>query len=189
MPNGTSAMHAVRIPRYTVAEYLALENDGEQRHEYIDGELFAMVGASRAHNLLATRLSARLVGHLDNTPCRVTQSDMKVWLAAANCFYYPDLMVCCEPVEDEPDEYYETRPLLIVEIQSPSTAQRDASEKRLNYQTLASLREYLLLAQEQPAATLYRRHDADWLRIELTAEDELELAGLDFRLPLRDLYR
>lgn len=98
-------------------------------------------------------------------------------------------MVCCEPVEDEPDDYYETRPRLIVEIQSPATAQRDASEKRLNYQTLASLREYLLLARGRPAATLYRRHDADWLRIELSAVDELELVGLDFRLPLRKLYR
>ena len=182
-------MQAVKIHRYTVAEYLALENEGEVRHEYIDGELFAMVGASRAHNLLATNLTIALGNHLEGTPCRVTQSDMKVWIEAANCFYYPDLMVCCEPVEDEPDDYYETRPRLIVEIQSPSTAQRDASEKRLNYQTLASLQEYLLLAQDQPAATLYRRQDTDWLRIELTADDELELAGLDFRQPLRALYR
>lgn len=182
-------MHAAKIRRYTVAEYLALENDGELRHEYLDGELFAMVGASRAHNRWATNVTIALGNHLQDTPCRVTQSDMKVWIEAANCFYYPDLMVCCEPVEDEPDDYYETRPRLIVEIQSPSSAQRDASEKRLNYQTLASLQEYLLLAQDQPAAVLYRRQDAEWLRIELAAEDELELASLDFRHPLQALYR
>jgi len=182
-------MYAAKIHYYTVAEYLALENDGEQRHEYVNGELFAMVGASRAHNRLATHLTMALGTHLRDTPCRVSQSDMKVWIEAAHCFYYPDLMVCCEPVEDEPDEYHETRPRLIIEIQSPSTALRDATEKRLNYQTLPSLQDYLLLDQNQPVGTLYRREGTDWLRIELTAADVLELTSLELRLALAELYR
>ena len=112
-------MHAASIPTYTAAEYLALERDGETRHEYLNGELFAPVGSSRAHNLLATRLPVLLGTHLEGTPCRLYQSDMKVWIEPVRCFYYSDLMVCCEPLAEKSDDYYETRPTAIVEILSP----------------------------------------------------------------------
>ena len=182
------AMESALIPHYTIAEYLALERDADCRHEYLDGEIVAMVGASRAHNLLATRLSARLVTHLEGTPCRVYQSDMKVWIASARCFYYPDSMVCCGPVDEEPDDYHETRPALLVEIRSPGTAQRDDAEKRINYQSLPSLREYLLLDQDRPRAVLYRREGNGWRRIELEAGDGLVLESVAMTTVLAELY-
>ena len=181
-------MQAAKVPHYTVTEYLLLERDGEIRHEYINGELFNMVGASRAHNMLASKLVMLLGNHLDGTACRIFQSDMKVWIEAANCFYYPDLMVCCESVEDEPDEYYETRPKVLVEILSPSTAKRDDSEKRRNYQALSSLQEYVLFSQDQPWVVVYRRQGSFWLRIELSSEDDLELASLDFSVSVKSIY-
>jgi Uma2 family endonuclease len=103
-------------------DYLLGERDGAQRHAYLNGELVAMSGGSRAHNLLATRVARLLGNHLEGSPCRVYQSDMKVRVEAANRYYYPDVMVCCGPVEAEPDPYYETAPSLIVNVLSPRTA-------------------------------------------------------------------
>jgi len=113
---------------------------------------------------------------------------MKLQIVAADCFYYPDLMVCCEPLEQEPDEYYETQPQGVIEILSPSTALRDSSEKRLNYQTLPSLQEYVLLNQDQPSGRIYRRDQSGWLCLELGADDTLDLARLNFKVNLQSIY-
>ena len=172
----------------TVDEYLIAERDASVRHEYLNGALVAMAGGSRAHNLLASRLSRLLGNHLEGTPCRVYQSDMKVRIETANRFYYPDVMVCCNPVAEEPDEYYETAPCLIVEVLSPRTASTDDSEKRVNYQTLTSLQEYLLLDPTGRTAVLYRRAGDMWLRYALVARDRLELVSVDYRIRLEQLF-
>jgi Uma2 family endonuclease len=169
---------ATEVQYLSPQDYLLRERDCELRHEYLNGELLAMAGGSRAHNLLATRV-ARLIGNrLDGGPCRVYQSDMKVRIESANRFYYPDAMVCCGPVESEPDPYYETAPCLIVEILSPRTAANDDGEKRVNYQTLQSLDEYLLLDPDTGRGTLYRRGGAFWTRIQLDPGDRLELGSI-----------
>ena len=177
---------ATIINRLTPREYLAQEQDAAQRHEYLDGELVAMAGGSRRHNLLATRVARLLGNHLDGGPCRVYQSDMKVRVERANRFYYPDVMVCCDPVTEDADDYFETAPTLIVEVLSPRTATTDDGEKRINYQTIPSLTEYLLLDPDSGHAVLYRRGGAFWARMTLTPDDPVELAslGFDFRLEM-----
>ncbi len=172
---------ATIIPRLSPCDYLLGERDGDCRHEYLNGEVVAMSGGSRAHNLLTTRVARLFGNHLEGSGCRVYQSDMKVRVEAANRFYYPDVMVCCGPVDAEPDAYYETAPRLIVEVLSPRTAANDDGEKRINYQTLASLEEYLLLDPTTGDATLYRRGGAFWTRLQLSAGDSVELRsiGLD----------
>ena len=172
----------------TVEEYLAAERDADIRHEYLNGQLMAMAGGSRAHNLLATRVARLLGNHLEGTRCRVYQSDMKVRIRTANRFYYPDVMVCCNPVEDEPDEYYETAPKLIVEVLSPGTAHEDEGEKRVNYQTLSSLQEYLLLHPLQHTAVLYRRTSDVWMRYALDNTDTLELRSVSYKIDLDYLF-
>ncbi len=172
----------------TVEEYLVAECDGKIRHEYLNGELVAMTGASRAHNLVATRIARLLGNHLEGKACRVYQSDMKVRIEAANRFYYPDAMVCCNPVEEEPNEYYETRPCLVVEVLSPRTKSDDDGEKRVNYQTLTSLQEYLLLDPISRRALLYRRTNHAWTRFTLDTPDQLELSSLDYRVPLAQVF-
>jgi len=172
---------ATILPPVSPRDYLLGERDGAQRHEYLNGELVAMAGGSRAHNLLATRVARLLGNHLEGGPCRVYQSDMKVQIAAANRFYYPDVMVCCGPLEAEPDLYYETAPRLIVEVLSPRTAAADDGEKRINYQTLGSLDEYLLLDPDTGEGTLYRRGGAFWTRIRLDRNDALELGSIGLR--------
>ena len=90
------------VPYLSPQDYLLRECDGEIRHEYLNGEPVAMAGGSRAHNLLATRVARLFGNHLEGGPCRVYQSDMKVRIESANRFYYPDVMVCCGPVEAGP---------------------------------------------------------------------------------------
>ena len=172
---------AVLVNRLTTDEYLKLERDVEQRHEYLDGELRAMAGGSRAHNLLATRVARLLGNHLEGSPCRIFQSDMKVRVERANRFYYPDILVCCNPLEADADDYFETAPKLIVEVLSPKTAATDDGEKRINYQTLDSLAEYLLPDPKTHAAILYRRNGAFRTRSRPHPEDELELLSIGFR--------
>lgn len=130
---------AVVLPTLSPRDYLLAERDAAVRHEYLNGQVVAMAGGSRAHNLLATRVARLLGNHLEGGPCRVFQSDMKVQVSAANRYYYPDVMVCCGPIAAEPEPDYETAPCLIVEVLSPRTADTDDGEKRVNYQTLASL--------------------------------------------------
>lgn len=175
---------ATLIPYVSERDYLLAERDGEQRHEYLNGEVVAMSGGSRAHNLLTTRVARLLGNHLDGGPCRVYQSDMKVRVAAANRFYYPDVMACCGPVEAEPDPYYETAPRLIVEVLSPRTAANDDGEKRVNYQSLPSLEEYLLLDPEASKGVLYRRGGSFWTRIEIDRQDRFELASVGLQTSL-----
>jgi Uma2 family endonuclease len=169
---------ATQVPHLSQDEYLLGERDAAQRHEYLNGELVALSGGSRAHNLLATRVARLLGNHLEAGPCRVYQSDMKVRVEAANRYYYPDVMVCCGPAEAEPDPYYETTPRLIVEVLSPRTAANDDGEKRVNYQSLPSLDEYLLLNPDTGDGTLYRRGGAFWTRIQVDREDPLELRSI-----------
>jgi Uma2 family endonuclease len=175
------------IHRLSPQEYLDLERDAAQRHEYLDGEAVAMAGGSRAHNLLMTRVARLLGNHLDGSPCRLYQSDMKVRVERANRFYYPDVMVCCDPLEPDADDDYETAPKLIIEVLSPNTAANDDGEKRVNYQTLNSLEEYLLVDPQSSVALLYRRKGAFWTRITITLEDELELECIGYRKPLTEV--
>ena len=170
------------------ADYLAAERDAEVRHEYVEGALFAMTGASRAHNLLATKLSARLFNHLEGSGCRVSSSDMKVRLAEGRRYYYPDIVVSCSDVRDEPDEYVETRPALVVEILSPSTAATDRREKRVAYQTIPSLVDYLIVSQETTSAERFTRDGDLWTHATFRAGETIDLASVDLALAVDDLY-
>lgn len=179
-------MSAQSKPRsMTVEEYLAFEERSEIKHEYIAGEIYAMAGASTRHNRIAGNLFARLLDHLRGSPCEVFFADVKLHLRELNqdVFYYPDLMVCCDPSDRE--SYYRTRPCLVVEVLSGGTARIDQREKLFTYVRLASLQGYLLLEQDKMGATLYWRENNDWRRVEfsdLRATLNLPCTGLAVRL-------
>lgn len=172
----------------SVAEYLDREERSPVRHEYVDGEVHAMVGASRRHNLLVTKLLKHAAIAADRKEgCEVFSGSMKVHVAARNSFYYPDLSVCCDPQDRE--ELYLTRPCLLIEVLSPSTAGVDRREKRLSYATLQSLCEYVIVEQDRMRVTVYPSAGGPWLvRILNEPEDTLELSCLDLRLTLREIY-
>jgi Uma2 family endonuclease len=171
----------------TVADYLESEKTGPVRHEYLDGEVYAMSAASRRHNIIANNLNTHLRARLRGGPCQVFISDVKVHIEPLNFFYYPDVVVTCDPADN--DEYVVSRPVLVAEVASPSTWAIDSREKLIAYRKLESLREYLLVSQDSITAELFRRDDkGNWWSEQLGAEDELRLDSVDLRVPLSDIY-
>lgn len=181
---------AQKIQLYSVKEYFALERETGVRHEYLDGEIIAMGGASRNHNRLVVNLAAALQPHLNDTSCRLSVNDMKVYIKAANRAYYPDLVVSCSDPAEEPDEYTETQPCLVIEVLSPSTASVDRTEKRRNYQLLKSLQEYVLIGQEEFLVEVYRHDESGgWTHTLYREKEGVDLTSIDLRLPMAVIYR
>ncbi len=170
----------------SVEDYIQGEEGSEVRHEYIGGEVYAMVGTSDRHNLIAVNLATALRPHVRGTPCRLFMSDMKVRLRVASddAFYYPDLMLACDP--DDRATYYRTRPCLIVEVLSDSTERIDRREKLLAYTSIDSLQEYLLVSQNRVEAELHRRVDG-WRGQTVTTGD-VRIQCLDLAVPLATIY-
>ncbi len=170
----------------SVDDYLIGEDGADCRHEYIDGQVYAMTGASDRHGLIVGNIYARLRPLLRGTPCQLFANDMKVRLRIddQDLFYYPDLLLSCDP--DDRETYYRTRPCLLVEVLSDSTARIDRREKRWAYQTIPSLREYLLIAQNQRAVEIHRRARG-WV-LETVTEGSVRLDCLDVELPLDVIY-
>ncbi|MEI6413962.1 MAG: Uma2 family endonuclease [Pseudomonadota bacterium] len=173
-------------PLISVEDYLEGELTSERRHEYIGGRVYAMTGTSVAHNLIALNLAVSLRSLARSVGCQVFVSDIKIRLrvAAEDIFYYPDVMLCCDPTESE--TYYRTRPCLIVEVLSKSTQRIDQREKLLSYITLPSLREYLLVMQNRREVLCHRR-DNNWIAERIT-EGEVRLDCLDTAIPLEAIY-
>ena len=173
----------------TVEEYFQFEQTSEIRHEYVDGEIFAMAGASEEHNLIVTNIIALLRPHLRGTPCRTFASDMKVKVKVqkADIFYYPDVLVTCEQNDNE--RYFKTSPNLIVEVLSNSTKTTDKREKRLNYQNIESLQEYVLVSQDEIKVEVYRKDiQGNWLMQILGKDDELRLDSIDLTITMAEIY-
>lgn len=174
--------------RRSPAEYLEWELKSPVKHEYVDGEVYAMSGASRRHNLIVGNLLRRaLNASAEQKHCQVFGSDMRVQVDARNSYYYPDVSACCDP--DDRDELYVTSPCLIIEVLSPSTASIDRREKRASYATLPSLRDYIIVDQDRLRVELYRRESHGWGGYILNQPDDLvELSCLNLRLTLSEIY-
>jgi len=176
----------VRASCLSVTDYLAAEDGADVRHEYIDGELYAMTGASRRHGLITLNLATFLRPRLRGSPCQLFASDMKVRLRIADqdIFYYPDLLLTCDPNDRE--TYYCSAPCLLVEVLSESTARIDRREKRLAYQMIPSLREYLLIEQDSRAVEIHRRSQG-W-GAEYVTDGCVRLDCLGVEVPLDAIY-
>ena len=171
----------------TVEEYLESEKFSPVRREYLAGHVYAMTGTSAAHNLIAGNIFARLRIHLRGGPCQAFISDMKLRIEAINTFYYPDVMVTCDP-EDSGD-YFKMRPCLIIEVASPSTVMIDRREKLLAYQKIASLREYVLISQDEIKIEVYRREQSGrWWEHTLEREGELQLESVGLKIDVNEVY-
>lgn len=181
----------VALPKYehqwTEAEYLAFERTSETKHEYYDGQLYNMVGGSANHSQITANTIATFHIILRERPCRVYTSDLRVKLLRA--YVYPDVTVVCgEPQLADQDTLL--NPTSIIEVLSPSTAQHDRTTKWQRYQTLSTLQDYLLIAQDVPRLEHYgRQGEKQWLlTIYEGLEAVAELPSLAVRLPLVELY-
>ena len=168
-------------------DYLAMEHQATVRHEFVHGGVYAMAGSSANHNRVAGNLYARLLGSPDED-CNPFMSDMKLRLDFGHTYYYPDVMLVCEP--DDTEAYVKTSPCMVAEVLSRSTELTDRREKWAAYHKLASLREYLLLAQDHPYIEVYQRVDLrHWGVTVLSAGDTLELSCGKLSIAVDDLYR
>jgi Uma2 family endonuclease len=178
-------------PRFTPEEYLALERQAEYRSEYFNGEIFAMAGASREHNLIIANVVASLHGQLKGKPCEVYPSDMRVKVTATGLYTYPDVVVMCGEPQLE-DQYGDTllNPTLLVEVLSPSTEAYDRGEKSAHYRRLESVKEYVLITQDRYRVERYARQpDGQWLLLEVSDPDQtLHLGSIGCDLALVDIY-
>jgi Uma2 family endonuclease len=172
----------------TPAEYLQHEARSAIKHEYVNGETYAMAGAKRRHNLIATNIASHAWNAATGRDCQVFGSDMKVYIQAHNSFYYPDVSVCCDPTDRE--ELFLSRPCFIAEVLSPSTASVDRREKRASYTTLESLREYAIVDQDRMRVELYRREHNGWQGYVLNqSNDIIESTCLNLHLTLTQIYQ
>ncbi|QLE58674.1 Uma2 family endonuclease [Nostoc sp. TCL26-01] len=179
------------IPVFSVAEYLEAESKSKLRHEYLGGQIFAMTGGSKAHNIITLNIASRLRSQLRGGACNVFMSDMKVKLKATHqnqtIFYYPDVMVTCN--SDDQDNYFVNYPCVIFEVLSPSTEVSDRREKLVNYQTISSLQEYVLVSQDEIKVEVYRQDlPGNWTQEILSSEDKLILNSVNLSLTMTDIY-
>jgi len=178
-------------PRYTPAEYLALERRATTRSQYLDGEIFAMGGTSRRHNLVCLSIGAKLWDQLLERPCEVYTNDMRVRIVATGLYTYPDVVVVCGEPEFE-DEELDTllNPTVLVEVLSESTADYDRGAKFEHYRAIPSLREVLFVAQDEPHLLHYlRRPDGSWLLTESRGPTGVvELPSIEAELKVSDVY-
>ena len=143
--------------KISIEDYLEGEKIAKVRHEFIDGEVYAMAGTSKHHNRIIRTLLKKMEKALDGSGCEPFFIDIKVFIKKFNRFYYPDLLIVCG--EDLESEYYTSKPTLLIEVLSPSTALTDRREKMFAYQEIESLQEYILIEQDKIYAEIYRRRD------------------------------
>ena len=179
---------AARPLHLSVDDYLKFETDAPVRHEYVAGIAHPMADNTLRHNLIAGNVASAFHCHLRGGPCRTYMITLKLRLMVnlRDVFYYPDVMVAC--TREGAEEYYLRYPKLIVEVLSESTESIDRREKLLNYPTISTLAEYILIAQDAPDITLHRR-ETHWRPTVLTAKDaKVEFPSLKLSLPLAQIY-
>ncbi len=178
-------------PQLTAQEYLERERAAEHRSEYWAGEMFAMAGASEAHNRIVTNVSGELRAQLKSRPCKTYSSDMRVKVEATGLYTYPDVVVVCGVARFE-DDYRDTllSPTVIVEVLSPSTEAYDRGEKFAHYRRIPSLTDYLLAAQDKVRVEHFvRQPDGQWLLSEVSdLHGSLAIASVDCTLQIAEVY-
>ncbi len=174
----------------TPQEYIALERKAHCKSEYLNGHIIAMAGASSKHNLIVGDIFYALYPQLIGRGCDIFTNDMRVRPSADDAYFYPDVVVVCGQQAFE-DDGLDTllNPVVIFEVLSPSTEAYDRGEKFRRYQQLASLREYVLVAQDNVHVAHHRRHGAQWILSHYrTLEEVLLLPSIGCEMPLSDIY-
>lgn len=176
---------------YTPEEYLAIERKAEFKSEYFNGEMFAMTGASRKHNLISLNVAAGLHDQLKKTSCEVYTNDMRVKVSLTGLYTYPDIVIVCDTPQFEDSEIDTLlNPLVIIEVLSPSTECYDRGKKFENYRAIQSLTEYLMISQNRPYSEHYtRQSDNTWLLREIIDMDGLiQMASVRCELKMEAIY-
>ena len=167
----------------TEEEYLKWELTNEIKHEYIDGYVYAMAGASKNHDRIAGNVFRKFGNHLENSPCEPFTSDMKVKVGSK--YFYPDAIVVCE--DNSQAEYYTESPTIIVEVLSKSSRRMDEKIKRKAYQSITTLQEYVLIEQDFVDVEVCRRSER-WISNHYFMGDEVLIESIRLTLPVEEIY-
>ena len=176
------------VKPYTVEEYLKLERNSKRKHEFFDGEVVAMAGASLKHNIISSNLMIEIGSRLKNSPCRPFASDMRV--KAKRSYFYPDIVVSCRErkFEDEDDETL-LNPRVIIEILSKSTKLTDRNLKFDSYLSIESVTDYILVEQNSMRVEHYQRNGAVWSVLVFTnSDDKVLLNSINCEITLTEIY-
>ncbi|WP_394753492.1 Uma2 family endonuclease [Crenothrix sp.] len=180
----------IKQTRYSAEEYLTLERNAPYKSDFHNGEIFAMTGASRKHNLVSGNIYRELSLQLKKRRCEAYMSDMRVKAAKARSYHYPDIAVVCGRPEFE-DAHADTllNPTVLIEVLSPSTEAYDRGGKFAHYRKIASLCEYLLVTQDQPSIERYMRQGDVWILSEsVDIEASMSIESIGCTLNLREVY-
>ena len=175
-----------QVEKISVSDYLNGELKSDIKHEYVDGQVYAMAGASEQHNTISANILTEIKNGLKqaDSHCKAYMSDMKVKVNEF-IFYYPDVVVSCH--DDSESEYYRTAPTLIIEVLSGSTRKKDRTEKRMYYQNMPSVKEYVLIEQDRCEIEVSRKSD-NWRSLFYYLGDEINFESIGITLPVEDIY-
>jgi Uma2 family endonuclease len=177
------------FPRFTPEEYFAWEEQQLCRHEYIDGEVYAMSGGTINHGRIAIKITSMLDSHLDNSSCITGNSDVRINILETTDYSYPDGSVTCDN-RDKTTTQYIAYPCLIVEVLSDSTEAYDRGEKFYRYRRNPVLQEYVLVSAKSIAIDLYRKNDlGEWVINNYRIGDVIELKSINLTFPIEQIYR
>jgi Uma2 family endonuclease len=174
--------------KMTIEEYLEWEPQQDVRYEYVNGEVFAMTGGTIPHNDIALNLYTALRPHVRSRGCRANVSDVKVQVSPKSPYYYPDVIVSCDPQDLNARNFIQS-PKLIAEVLSPGTSAKDRGEKFTYYLTIPTLQEYILIDSEKISVERYCRGEGRmWLYYPYMAGDIISLSSIEFNCPIELLY-
>lgn len=181
--------HATRLHRYTFGDYVALERASTVRHEFLDGEIYAMAGGTPEHAALAVGVSSALLAQLRGGPCRVHSSDLRVRVLSTGLATYPDVTVVCGPYETDPeDKTTVTNPKLVVEVTSDSTDEYDRGEKLESYKRIPELAAVVLVSHRERLIEVFERSGNEWTRSEARQGARARLESLSVELDVNEIY-
>lgn len=175
--------------RYSVQDYLDVEEMCTVKHEYLEGDIYAMPGGTPEHAALSAAIITLVSNQLRGGPCRVYSSDLRIRVLASGLATYPDAAVVCGPLERDPaSATHVINPAVVFEVLSPTTEDYDRGEKREHYQQIEALREYVLVSQSGRRVEVWTRGDAGWSYVDRGAGETVELASSGVALSVDDLY-
>ncbi len=175
-------------PTMSAADFLEWDRTQEIRHEFVDGEVFAMAGAEDRHVTVALNVSMALRQHLSGTPCRTFMADTKLHVAAADSYFYPDVLVTCDAA-DHANRLIKSNPKLIVEVLSPSTAAYDRGDKFARYRMIGALQEYVVIDIDSRRTDVYRKGaDGLWVLHPFEAGQTVRLASVSLDIGAEQLF-
>jgi Uma2 family endonuclease len=182
----TAVAHAQQL--ISIEDYLEGERLSEIRHEYVGGYVYAMAGASDDHNRITANICGELRERLRGKRCEPFMADMKLKIAGSETFYYPDVLVACDPTDNA--EYFRERPTVVFEVLSHDTERADQREKRFAYALIPSLKVYVMVSQEKPELTVLRRARSGAWKTEIIQGPGavLKLPEIKVQIPFARIY-